>query len=47
MTKEPIAPKIPKTVRSNNTDKLYSRKRQSLTLEELKNKYLNKNKATA
>ena len=47
MTKETIDTKIRKTVRSNNTDKLYSRKRQSLTLEELKNKYLTENKATA
>ena len=47
MTKEPITPKIRKTVRNNNTDRLYARKRQSLTLEELKNKYLTENKATA
>ena len=47
MTDETKDTKIRKKVRSNNTDKLYSRKRQSLTLDEIKNKYLTVNKATA
>ena len=36
-----------KSVRSLNSNKLYSKKRKSLTLDELKNKYLNEEKATA
>lgn len=47
MTKETYTPEDRKTVRDKNANKLYSRKRHSLTLEQIKNKYLKENKATA
>jgi hypothetical protein len=47
MTDDAAKTKKKTTTRKLSADKLYSRRRRGLTLEELKNKYLNAEKATA